>query len=136
MIEWSDKLSVHIEEIDIQHKKLLSIINSLHDAMKAKKGKEIIGHIISELFDYAATHFKTEEKYLRAYSYPYLESHRQEHIQFSTKIAEFKSRFEKKDLTLTVEIMFFLNNWLLNHFFKTDKQYAKYFQEKGISFDS
>ena len=53
-IEWNEKYSVHIEEIDSQHKKIFSIVNRLHGAMKARKGKEVIGNLLDELVDYGA----------------------------------------------------------------------------------
>lgn len=40
---WSDKYSVNINEIDNQHKKLVDILSSLHDSMKAGKGSEVLG---------------------------------------------------------------------------------------------
>ncbi|MCP4996607.1 MAG: hypothetical protein GY934_22960 [Gammaproteobacteria bacterium] len=33
LIEWSQDLSVNVETADTHHKKLISMINSLHDAM-------------------------------------------------------------------------------------------------------
>ena len=60
-IEWNEKYSVHIEEIDSQHKKIFSIINRLHSALKARKGKKVIGNLLDELVDYTYYHFATEE---------------------------------------------------------------------------
>ena len=42
MITWSDNLSVNVGEIDMQHKKLVVMINELYDAMKIGKGKETV----------------------------------------------------------------------------------------------
>ena len=41
-IEWNEKYSVHIEEIDSQHKKIFSIINRLHECHESPEGQR--GH--------------------------------------------------------------------------------------------
>jgi hemerythrin-like metal-binding protein len=63
LIVWSDELSVNIEEIDKQHKKLIDVINVLFNAMIEGKTQNIIDTIIDDLIDYAKYHFSTEEKY-------------------------------------------------------------------------
>ncbi len=39
LIEWSDKLSTGTRMFDEQHKKLVAMINELHNAMKYGRGK-------------------------------------------------------------------------------------------------
>jgi hemerythrin len=54
---------VSVNEIDLQHqKKLIEMINNLHDAMRPGKGNAVLGEIINGLVDYAGAHFQTEEK--------------------------------------------------------------------------
>lgn len=36
LIVWSDKYSLSIREVDNQYKKLIDMINSLHDSMKVR----------------------------------------------------------------------------------------------------
>jgi hemerythrin len=61
LIEWEDIYSVGIEEFDNDHKKLIELINRLHQAMLDKKAKEVLGEIINELVDYTIYHFNKEE---------------------------------------------------------------------------
>ena len=63
LIVWDDSLSVNVTEIDRQHQQLVSMLNDLHNAMKAGHGKEMLRNILSGLINYTDTHFKTEEKY-------------------------------------------------------------------------
>jgi hemerythrin len=132
LITWNDALSVNIAEIDRQHQKLIVLINNLNDAMRQGKGKESLGKIITELVDYAATHFSLEEKYFAKFGYPQAAAHIKEHDTFVGKVKEFKKGFEDKKLSLTVEIMTFLSDWLLNHIKKSDKQYAPFLKSKGL----
>ena len=132
LIIWNDNLSVKIAEIDQQHKKLIAIINDLSAAMKKGKGKDVIGKIVSSLISYTATHFKTEEKFFTAYRYPDTESHKKEHAAFVEKVTNFKDDLEKGKLSLTIEVINFLSDWLKNHIMGTDKKYSTFFNEKGL----
>ncbi len=67
---WGPKLILGIEEIDGQHKKLVSLINQLHKAMKLKKGSQNSGKILNSLADYTVYHFGYEEDLFEKYSYP------------------------------------------------------------------
>jgi hemerythrin len=51
-MEWSENLSVGINEIDEQHKKLVSQINALHDGMRSGQGKDTLEKTLGELADY------------------------------------------------------------------------------------
>jgi len=132
IITWNDSLSVKVAEIDKQHQKLISIINELHDAMRLGKGKEILGKTVNGLIVYTATHFKLEEKYFAQFGYPDTDSHKKEHAAFVQKVSGFKDGFEKGKLTLTMDVMNFLSDWLKNHINGTDKKYSQFFNDKGL----
>ena len=132
MINWNDSLSVHVAEIDQQHKKLIEMINELNDAMKVGKGKDVLEKIVNNLIGYTATHFKTEENYFAKFGYPDTENHKKEHAAFVQKVSDFKTGFETGKLAMTIEVMSFLSDWLKNHIMGTDKKYASFFNEKGL----
>ena len=132
LIKWNENLSVGVAEFDKQHQKLVSVINELNDAMKQGKGKDVLGKILNSLISYTATHFKTEEKYFALYRYPETASHKKEHVAFVQKISDFKDDFEKGKLSLTIELMNFLGDWLKKHIKGTDQKYTKYLNEKGL----
>jgi len=131
-INWDDSFSVNVTEIDRQHQKLVAMINDLSDAMKQGKGKEVLGKIINALIDYTATHFKTEEKYFNQFGYPETVSHKKEHTAFVQNVSDFKDKFENEKITLSIEIMNFLSNWLRSHIKGVDKKYSQFFNEKGL----
>ncbi len=131
-IEWSEALSVKVSEIDRQHKMLIKMINDLSDAMKQGKGKESLGRILNGLIAYTTTHFKNEEDYFQQYGYPEAASHKREHAAFVKKVSEFKTGFEKGKLSVTIETMNFLRDWLQKHIMGTDQKYSEFFNEKGL----
>lgn len=132
LVTWSDSLSVNVAEIDQQHRNLIAMINELNDAMKQGKGKDVLGQIVNRLISYTATHFKTEETYFAQFGYPDMENHKKEHAAFVRKVLSFKEGFEKKELSLTIEVMRFLSDWLKKHIMGTDKRYTRFFNEMGL----
>ncbi len=129
---WKDEMSVNVEEIDQQHKKLVSMINELHKAMKEGKSKVVLGDIIKGLLDYTKVHFGTEEKYFDKFGYPESEAHIKEHNDFVKKVQEFQKQFEEGKSLLSIEILNFLKDWLYHHIMGTDKKYSKFFNDRGL----
>ncbi|MBI5307325.1 MAG: hemerythrin family protein [Planctomycetes bacterium] len=132
-ITWNDGLSVNVKEIDAHHKKLIGLINQLHDSMLEGKGKEASGKILSALVDYTASHFTYEEKLFKQYGYPEYDAHRKDHEDLIRQVKDFKSQFDKGTLGLTLKLMTFLKDWLNNHILGTDKKYVVFLNSKGVA---
>lgn len=132
LITWSDKYAVNVKEFDLQHQKLISLINDLHDAMKAGKGKEVTELILDELISYTDYHFKAEEKLMKQHAYPAFDAHIGEHKGFVAKVTDFKESYSKGKATLNLDIATFLRDWLVNHINGTDKKYSDFFKTKGV----
>jgi hemerythrin len=130
-IEWSDTLSVGIQEIDEQHKVLVDIINELHDAVHQRKGHEACGHILNELGEYTRIHFAVEESLMRLLHYPAYEQHKAEHEALISDLSQFLERFKAGE-GLTFELMNFLRQWLTKHIMESDMEYTDHFLSKGV----
>jgi hemerythrin len=133
LITWDDSYSVNVEEIDLQHKKLISLINDLDEGMKSGKSKNILESIISELINYTKYHFDTEEKFFKEFNYPEAQMHEKEHNEFVKQIAEFHEQYENGKTLLSVDLMMFLKKWLTEHIKGTDQKYSAFFNEHGLS---
>ncbi|MFA5331264.1 MAG: bacteriohemerythrin [Methanoregula sp.] len=133
LMQWSDNLSVQIKEIDDQHKRLIELINTLHDAMLAKQGKQGLEKILGELADYTVYHFQAEEKYMQKFKYIGYTSHKKEHDAFVQKVVDFQKSYAANKLGLSIEVINFLKDWVSHHIQKTDKQYSTVFKEHGLS---
>ncbi|RMG01332.1 MAG: bacteriohemerythrin [Planctomycetota bacterium] len=133
LVGWNPGLSVNVAEIDSQHRKLIDLINKLHDAMKQRKGNEVVAPVLGELINYTKTHFQTEEQYFQRLNYPKAASHKLQHAEFVRKVADFESQYKAGKMTLTLELMNFLANWLKSHIQGSDKAYTEWFNEHGVA---
>jgi hemerythrin len=134
LITWTDNLSVNVNEIDEQHKKLVMMINELNEAMQQGKGKDIIGNILIGLADCTGEHFSTEEKYFDQFKYPDSLVHTQEHQEFVERVGDFIKEFDAGKTMLSVQVMGFLKEWLVNHIQGSDKEYSPYFNQHGLNY--
>jgi len=130
IIKWVDTYSVGVEEIDNQHKKLIGILNELYTAMSVGKGRDMLDKILSELTEYTVNHFYTEEKKMIVHAYPGYRQHKDEHNNFVGKINDFKNQYAKGNTRITIELVNFLKDWLVNHITTIDKQLGDYLLEK------
>lgn len=76
LITWNENYSVKVKQFDDQHKKLIDMINELHDAMKVGKGKDVMEKILAGLIQYTVTHFANEERLMKQHNYPDYEQHK------------------------------------------------------------
>ncbi|MCI5144561.1 MAG: hemerythrin [Candidatus Electrothrix sp. AR3] len=132
LITWDESFSVQIRVVDQQHQKLIDIINDLHDAMKAGHGKDVLSTILIELINYTGTHFTTEEQYFTKFNYPDTSAHKKEHVDFVQRVLDFKEEFENGRMTVSIELLYFLRDWLMNHIKVSDKKYSEFFHAKGL----
>ncbi|HDR46670.1 MAG TPA: bacteriohemerythrin [Geoalkalibacter subterraneus] len=133
LIEWNESFSVDIDRIDREHRKLIGLINQLHEAMIEKKAQRAMTAIVTEMVDYAQTHFATEDLYMEEFRYPDLDLHRVEHQKFIEKTDELRRRVSQGEFVLSLEVMRFLRDWLKGHILGTDMKYAPFLKEKGIT---
>ncbi len=124
LIVWSEKYSVKNQLIDNQHQKLVALINDLHSAMKEGKGKEISYKVMNDLIVYTREHFNTEEGIMLKSRYALFSEHKAEHEQLTKKVIELQNDLQSGNFNLTLELLTFLRNWLINHIEKTDKKYV------------
>lgn len=132
LFPWSEKYSVNIAEIDKQHKKLVGMLNKLHNAICDGKGKEALGPILSELIQYTRTHFIAEERIMSTNGYPDYEAHKEKHRRMSDKVALLYRDYQEGKASLNFEVMDFLEKWIEKHIMGTDKKYAPFLNNKGI----
>lgn len=132
-IDWKDDFSVNIKQFDNEHKNIVNMLNSLHEAMKLGKGRDSLAPLFDKSLNYAKEHFVNEEKLMQKSAYPDFEAHRKEHLKFISCIDDFKKEVNTpQGVLLSSKVMNFLKDWLINHIGKMDKGYSKHMNSKGI----
>lgn len=127
-IEWTKKMSVHIKEIDEQHKHLLDLMNRAENYLKHGKNGNL-KEILNELIEYIRIHFSTEERYFKEWAYPYAEEHNGVHAKMILSTLEYKDRFDNGE-DIAFDLLMFLKGWWENHIKVQDHKYSEYFIEK------
>ena len=131
LIEWSDQLSVGIEEIDEQHKVLVNLANELNDAIINLHGREKSVSILNELIEYTRIHFAVEESLMRILDYPGYEAHKIVHEELFKHVIQLQTKVESGKTSIGFELMHFLKNWLTKHIMEEDMEYSSFFLNAG-----
>lgn len=116
-IEWSDHLSVGVESIDEDHRKLVAMVNELFSACFVGVGDDAVAAILSEVIDYTQYHFAREEHFLRERGSLALESHAKEHRKLTEQVLAISQQGVS---ALSDDVLLFLRDWLAQHIIGTD----------------
>lgn len=76
---WSAILSVGIEEIDEDHRKLVAIFNELAHAVTKGESADYLAATFDELIKCTAWHFRHEDRLILKHRYPEIDPHRAAH---------------------------------------------------------
>ncbi len=133
LIEWSSQYSVGIEMFDDEHKKLIAIINELHDSFEHGVDRSIAEHALNELVDYTVQHFGHEEELFEKFDYPDKAAHRIAHLELRQQVLEYRDTLlDKGGIEMSLELITFLRYWLLGHIMSEDKKYCEFLRSKGL----
>ncbi len=125
LFNWSAQYETGIFLVDTQHKKLVESINTLHDAMKDGKGKEVAEKTLNFLVDYTIQHFTAEEGLMKQKNYPDFNNHKSTHDKFVSEVKELRSKYLAGKV-LPMQVSSILSDWLKNHILGTDKKYVPF----------
>lgn len=125
-------MSVGIKEIDDQHKQLVDTIASLNDAIINKKEDKEMHAIFNKLYDYILFHFSTEEKYFDKFNYERTNEHKAAHQFFADRVIKIQKEVDNDVHRLSLELIAFLEFWLVGHVMVMDQQYVECFHKNGL----
>jgi hemerythrin-like metal-binding protein len=132
IVTWCDEYSVNVEEIDIQHKKILELVNNLHASVENRLDKQELERLLIELVDFTRMHFTTEEQLMKKYDYPELVKHQNEHnilLQHLDNLVAAVSRGKYPTFYSDYDVS---SDWALIHISETDKRLGAFLNAKNI----
>jgi hemerythrin len=133
LVTWDKSYSVNVGTCDAEHRKLFSLINALHEAMKSGRSRTIIAGTVYELEKYTQTHFLAEEALMQRAQYPNLPEHRLEHQKFVAQVKQFRQDLQAGGKCDPNAVVMFVKDWLAKHIMQTDKMYSGHLNSHGIN---
>lgn len=133
LMTWTESMSVGVKVLDEDHKKLVGMVNQLHDGIMDGHRAEALGKVLDQLVSYTRIHFEREESMFTKTHYPGLATHKKEHDDLIKTALDLQSRYRQgASSMLSLETMSFLKSWLAHHIQGCDKSYSPHLHSHGI----
>lgn len=126
-LEWEEKYSVGVPEIDKQHQQLFTVVNELIDIIGGHFEQERVSRVIGELLEYKKFHFATEEKYFKEFNYEGAAEHILEHQKFGEKLNKVQAECGDDLIKFSFALIEFVEDWLIDHLMNEDQKYKECF---------
>jgi hemerythrin len=129
--DWQPRFGLGVGEMDDAHKRLIHLMNQLHEQRAAGDGKAELRRTLKALADYTRQHFAEEEAFMASIAFPGLSQHQRIHHGLLTNLAEHVARFEAGSGAVDEELFSFLKLWLTGHIRGIDRSYAEHAHQQG-----
>jgi len=125
---WNNDFNTGIDEIDEQHKVLVSLLNRLASHLGKDTDTQVLDRTFKELASYAVFHFRSEELLWEKY-FPTdscLKGHKETHESFLSTVLELKAKEATQPIEDVIEdVLAFLTHWLAFHILDSDIRMSK-----------
>jgi hemerythrin-like metal-binding protein len=126
---WDSALSVHVKEIDEDHRRLVDLFNLLNRSLAGGEPRNYIEAILEELISCTVWHFRHEERLMLKYGYDGIQEHQKEHQDLIDSVQAFQERFVQEGQAISSDEIEFLEHWLTEHILVADMQLGSYLGE-------
>jgi hemerythrin-like metal-binding protein len=133
MVVWEERYNLGIATIDGHHRHLVDLLNRSYAAIIIEHNLNEVRNVFHELLDYAGYHFRAEEEIMRRCNYGRTAAHIAEHVGFVNRMNELLDRLLSAEVQFDVEVIIFLEEWLLNHISVVDKDFAAFVKISGYT---
>lgn len=133
---WKSEYELGVDDMDEEHKTLVSKINALAKTLEAGKSsisgqkRTKVLQAFRDMASYTITHFRNEERLLLDVKYPDFEAHKMLHTKLLDAVGKFESEIQQGTAD-PARLSSFLNDWLLRHILGVDMKYARFIKGEG-----
>lgn len=127
--KWNDSLLTGNEQVDVQHRALLALINELQVAVAERRESSEIDRIVARLQVLAVEHFRDEEALMEHHAYPGLERQKELHAEFLRKAAELTDARAGDD-SPRLRLLVYLHDWFVRHMKLEDSAIVRHIEAR------
>lgn len=133
IIEWTPDLTVGIEAIDAQHRRIFEIADDLLVAMRSGKGRSEVSAVLDFLGQYVLEHFSLEERAMGEIGDSNYRVHKAEHEEFIGRFEGLKGAFASggASTAFVLQVNNLVCGWLRNHIAKLDPTIREAVEKHG-----
>lgn len=130
LYKWKKEYDLNVEELDLQHKNLLAMINKL--IVFQNESTPIVRRLIEEVIAYAEFHFLSEDNIMMITHYEGFEQHQSVHRMLLKQLRNKYIHYVNGQIELK-EIIVFMAKWLIDHIIaeQNDRALAKYLRSSA-----
>ena len=132
LLIWSHAYSVGHEVVDGQHKKLVGLINTLHNIGDGPNAATEVEAVLDELIRYTVYHFGTEERLFAEHGYPRAADHAAIHKHLIGDVSAQVKLLQGGDRAMREKLLVFLVDWLKDHILGEDTLFRKFLASQGV----
>jgi hemerythrin len=123
---WDYVLSVGIDEIDEDHRRLVDLFNSLNHSVTEGDDPDYLAAVLDELINCTVWHFSHEERLMLKYGYDRYAEHKAEHQELIISVDELQQKILRAGKLIVNEDLEVLERWLTEHILTDDMKLGSY----------
>jgi hemerythrin len=132
-MNWNDKMSVGVEEMDGDHQELIALLNEIDASVAADQSRDATNEIIDRLMKSVKAHFDREQDLLEKSGFAGAAAHHREHDEMLRTARDWQAHFKDASFSkLSLEAVSGFQSWLDNHIQGADMLYGPHLNAMGI----
>jgi hemerythrin-like metal-binding protein len=128
-IVWSRVLSIGVDEIDEDHRKLVSIFNVLNHSVIEGESPDYLAAVLEELINCTVWHFSHEERLMLKHGYPEAADHKAEHHALIDSAKALQRELLQAGNRVGDAQIEYLERWLTEHILTADMRLGSYLSQ-------